>query len=251
MKLVGWAKRGREVWQGSLLALAIGAIPSVSRGGELPERISFASLREEGFLPFPADVNAAGSPLGNSMLLNDEVRCDRACQDRIFREERLAYIPAGAHITVTIDSEDRENWDYPVGTTVAHPIWFRTAGRAQLFELRYVRKVGPDDWRFGMYAPPKSDPYSDTLELKNYEGSESRAYSLDLQQLGATRLSLKGIPLGSCQLCHFSLSTSAYQYASDEQAGPCGFGPANPGLRAAWTASYQKLRGYDPFTPRR
>ena len=213
----------------------------------LPEQLpgDFPSSPE--LIEFQQEPSTVTSPLGMRITFNSEILGTPARLKEVFLEKFAASIPHNTHIQILKDSQARDVWTYPVGTRVAHWIQYNSRSRGT-FEFRMSEKIANGNWASGSYSPRYGAEPDAPLFLNRYTGSPS--FSIQLTRLSDGRegsLSLNRINNQSCQLCHYSLSPSTYQFQKKEDAGPCGFGPMNSNIARGWATQFQRQNGDKPF----
>jgi len=109
---------------------------------------------------------------------------------------------------------------------------------ATVFEMRLLERRADGRWAFGSYVRAADG------RLRLLQRQETAAFELELEGR-RVQVSLTRLPPESCRRCH--QMTSPNRYPDPEKAGPCGFGPGNPGLRAGWAERFRATRGYEPF----
>lgn len=219
---------------------------------ELPaDYVEAAGFVEFSALPGARAGGADPAPLAARLSFDGVAvsSVDRARTAGVFGETFGARLPEAGRIRASLDGKGREAWLYPEGTEVAHIAWLRQPGPGvpRLFEARLARKVAPSRWAFGIYTPTPSG----ALRLNRQDDPTTPARlefrAFDVERARWVQVSSERLHVESCRVCHFSVSPSRDQYASPEEAGPCGFVPAHPGLKGDWATRYEKERGHNPF----
>lgn len=237
-------------WAITPLFLLYLGLPQVSRGeplyNGLPTELP-ADVTQD-WISFEAPMGGIRVPLGFDFIVNGAPvpTQDRASLERIFSEEHLAWLPASNRIGRDADASGREVWDYPVGTRVAHAVRLKSPDptiKGPLFELRWVEKQRDGRWSFGLYASRKDSPAR--LELQTEDAAETLRFRTPQND----DVSMRRIKIQSCRACHFMNSASAYQYETQEQAGPCGFVPSNHANVRSWAERMRQGQGFQPFQP--
>lgn len=261
---------------GLLAALVVFASHSVpARAGELsdglPERLPYQALEKPELLPFLQDSTGPVAPFGAQVQVGGKTLTHAQARALLFSEEFAASIPPGTQVQVSKNSDGLEVWNYPTGTRVEHRIRWK-ASDAPVFELRVIEKLPNGRWAFGMYTPEEEAPQSSStpapgaptapkdspltpkkpdhdLVLNRYSGTPSQAFKLKpVGQPAEIQVNIRKLPLQHCQHCHFMHSPSGHQYETEDDAGPCGFAPANgENVRKGWAESWLKKFGTSPL----
>ena len=239
----------------------------------LPTALPADFLDTQGFMPFtelPDDVarelrkgkNYAPAPIGSGFYF-DDVKVgdgDRDALHKVFEETVFAMIPTGTKIKSSMNSDGKEVWDYPIGTSAVHRIRFKSDPPA-LFEIRLVRKLNNGKWAFGSYSLTGDD--AGTLALNTYTSLPKVTYQVKVAgtptDAPPTKVQFFRVNLVTCQSCHYMNSTGFYQYsvagadgktdlhASFAVTGPCGFVPTNPSIKDSWAKAVLDKNGNSPF----
>ncbi len=260
---------------GGLLALSLAFVtPSMSaRAGELsdglPERLPYQALEKPELLPFLQEATGPVAPFGAQVQVGGKTLTHAQARALLFSEEFAASIPPGTQVQVSKNSDGLEVWNYPTGTRVEHRIRWKTSD-APVFELRVIEKLPNGRWAFGMYTPEENAPPSNSssnsgsgtlpqpltpkkpdhdLVLNRYSGTPSQSFKLKpVGQADEIQVNIRKLPLQHCQHCHFMHSPSGHQYETEDDAGPCGFAPANSeNIRKGWAESWLKKFGASPL----
>lgn len=237
----------------------------------LPERLASPALEKPELLPFLQDATGPVAPFGAQVQVDGKTITHAQARALLFSEEFAASIPPGTQIQVSKNSDGLEVWNYPTGARVEHRIRWKTSD-APFFELRVIEKLPNGRWAFGMYTPENEVPQSRSsdalrvpsapqgsplvprktdhdLVLNRYSGTPAQAFKLKpVGQPAEIQVNIRKLPLQHCQHCHFMHSPSGHQYEKEDDAGPCGFAPANgDNIRKGWVQSWVKKFGASPL----
>jgi hypothetical protein len=224
------------------------APPALSAG--LPLQIPADWVEREALVPFTQEPDGAQAPLGVRILVNGKPVLDRSQLAELFEEDFQASLPKNTSILVTLNSDGKEVWHYPVGTRLAHRVRWNSPHKP-IYELRIAERLASGAWALGVYAPsePSAEVQPSTLQLSQYSGTQPLKVRFESAQTRKPlEVSLERIPLHSCRNCHNATSSSAYQFERPEDAGPCGFGPGNRAIRGAWAQRWAAQTGLPAFS---
>lgn len=210
----------------------------------LPDELPMDYISQVRMLEFTQTSSTVHAPFGLEISFNQKPipNSDRGTLGLVFAEYFFAVLPKAKQIQI-LNRNDRTVWDYPTGSQIVHLILFRTSP-LQVFEMRMEQKLANGQWAFGIYSP-----VGNRLVLNKYTGLRPESYQIQLVSGERVEISLKHLNLLSCRNCHLATSPSSYQYPSVDFAGPCGFGPANPGIVGDWAKRYTQVHGESPFPP--
>jgi hypothetical protein len=213
----------------------------------LPESLDAHILESMDTVPFHGDPRAALSPIGMKLLINGKPALTREAIDEAFIDLFFARVPKeGPQILSSKNTRGQEIWKYPAGTQTFHVIKLRTDGEP-LFELRTALLRSDGTWDLGVYLQ-ESSALRPQLRRQNDSSMPATELKFKSSQSGRElHVTLNRLPLHNCKTCHFNISPSRYQFASPEDAGPCGFGPAHPTLMRDWSIEYEKRVGRSPI----
>lgn len=233
-------------------AAGLATVP-VARAGALsdglPRQLPATFPQGTDWVDFEQTGDTFRAPIGLNIQFDGQTFGNALEARALFRERFVASLPNQARIEISRDEQAREIWNYPVGTRVAHWITY-DSDALRTFELRLSEKLANSTWAMGSYSP-MSDADNATLGLNHYSGTAD--FSTRFTRAGTTQegeLTMRRVPLTSCRNCHAGASLSAYQFVRATDAGICGFGPANAGIRQNWAARFEQARGYAPFVVR-
>lgn len=169
-----------------------------------------------------------------------------ASEKDVFEARTFAALPRRALIGAHGEGRS-EVWDYPAGTCVAHEIRLRTSP-PRLFELRLLVKQRDGRWSYRVFASRPSGELAEYLE-------DGPQLSLPLALASGKSVTMtlsRFAPSESlnCRTCHRAVNRGRGPQPDIERVGPCGFTPANEGIRSIWAARFKQRYGYDPFQAR-